>query len=214
MRGGRSPETMNDDPDSTSLHIEISVLDRLWHELLPELPLAEDQERPVTDTGSAVVHAVSAAFEAVAPESLLGRPVEISLAFGDDAHIQDLNRDYRGIDKPTNVLSFAAFDDMEPVPSDHPVLLGDVILARETVCREAAAQEKDVSAHVRHLVVHGVLHLLGFDHETEDEADEMEGLEVAILAKLGIDNPYRDGPDGDAFGNAGATEVEREAGSR
>ncbi len=205
---------MNDDPDSTSLHIEISVIDPAWHDLLPGLPLAEDQEAAVTDTGRAVVRAVSAAFDVVAPESLLGRPVEISLAFCDDAHIQGLNRDYRGIDKPTNVLSFAALDDLAPLPGDHPVLLGDVVLARETVNREAAAQGKVTLAHVHHLVVHGVLHLLGFDHETDEEADEMEGLEIAILAELGIQNPYRNGPDSDTFEGAAATEIEQRAGSQ
>lgn len=205
---------MNDDPDSTSLHVDVSVLDAAWRELLPGLPSPDDDRAQAPGAGGGVARAAAAAFEAAAPESLLGRPVEVSLAFGDDAHIQNLNRDYRGFDKPTNVLSFAAFDGGDPLPAGHPVLLGDVILARETVRQEAALQHKEVSAHVSHLVVHGVLHLLGFDHETDEEADDMEGLEVAILATLGIDNPYRNGPAIDESGIAAGEATEREAGAR
>ena len=106
---------------------------------------------------------------------------ELSLAFINDAEIQTLNRDYRGKDRPTNVLSF---------PQTGP-LLGDIILARETVEREA--QEKNISfeAHLTHLIIHGWLHLQGYDHETDATAQEMEAIEIAALGKLGIDNPYQ-----------------------
>lgn len=201
---------MNDDPDSSSLLIELSLLDPAWRLLLPDLPATEDDEAPqVIDPAHSFSGAVTAAFEAAAPESLIGRPIEVSLALCDDAHIRELNRDYRGFDKPTNVLSFGAFDPEIPLVAGQPILLGDVILARETVVREAAQQEKLVSDHVTHLLVHGVLHLLGFDHENDEEADAMEGLEIAVLGKLGIANPYRNGGEST---DAAARTIEQRAG--
>lgn len=118
-------------------------------------------------------------------------PAEMSVVLADDALVHKLNREYRGKDKPTNVLSFALTEAEEPEPEEgKPVLLGDVILAWETVRREALEQRKSAADHMTHLVVHGVLHLLGYDHETDYEADEMEDLETRILATLGIDDPY------------------------
>jgi probable rRNA maturation factor len=120
--------------------------------------------------------------------------LEVSLLLTDDAQVRELNRDYRGQDKPTNVLSFAALDEDSPIPPDGPILLGDVIIARETCAREAADEDKKLSFHLSHLVVHGVLHLLGYDHIEDDEAEEMESLERSILAGLGIPDPYRGEP--------------------
>ncbi|MBK4718844.1 rRNA maturation RNase YbeY [Azospirillum sp. YIM DDC1] len=118
-------------------------------------------------------------------------PAELSVVLADDALVHRLNREYRGKDKPTNVLSFALTEAEEPeLGEDAPVMLGDVILAWETVAREAAEQGKTPSDHMTHLVVHGVLHLLGYDHETDDEAEEMEQLETDVLATLGIADPY------------------------
>lgn len=114
--------------------------------------------------------------------------VEVSVALADDAAVRDLNRQYRGKDRATNVLSFAS-DDGEPA-GGAPWLLGDVILAHGVVKDEAAAQGKTLAAHLSHLVVHGVLHLLGHDHEDAREAEQMETLETAILARLGIVDPY------------------------
>ncbi|WP_127091403.1 rRNA maturation RNase YbeY [Aquabacter cavernae] len=112
---------------------------------------------------------------------------ELSVTLTDDARIRILNRDWRGKDKPTNVLSFPAAD----VPDDvTPVPLGDVILALETVRAEAEDEGKALADHFTHLVVHGTLHLIGFDHESEDEAEEMEDTERRILAGLGIADPY------------------------
>jgi len=116
------------------------------------------------------------------------RALELSIAFADDATVRDLNRDYRGQDKPTNVLSFESGDEAD-IPGE-PLMLGDVVLARETCAREAVEAEKTFADHLTHLVIHGVLHLLGYDHEVEAEAEEMEALEIAILADMGIDNPY------------------------
>jgi probable rRNA maturation factor len=116
--------------------------------------------------------------------------VDITLA--DDDAQQALNRTWRGKDAPTNVLAFAATDPSLSVPAGAPLLLGDVVLAFETVRREAAEQDKPFADHLRHLVVHGVLHLLGYDHQDAAEAAAMEAREIAILAELGVPNPYRD----------------------
>ncbi|MDI6026901.1 rRNA maturation RNase YbeY [Corticibacterium sp. UT-5YL-CI-8] len=117
-----------------------------------------------------------------------GEGSELSLVFTDDAAIRDLNAQWREKDKPTNVLSFPAF----PVaPGDKlPPMLGDIVLAYETVFREAELEEKPLGNHITHLVVHGLLHLLGYDHETDEEADEMEELERRALARLAIPDPY------------------------
>jgi len=118
---------------------------------------------------------------------------ELSIVFSDDAHVQELNAEWRGKARPTNVLSFPAFPagngPMKP-GATLPPLLGDIVLASETVAREAALEEKPLKHHITHLIVHGLLHLLGHDHETEDEAEEMEALERKILARLAIPDPY------------------------
>jgi probable rRNA maturation factor len=108
---------------------------------------------------------------------------EISALLSTDARIQDLNHQFRGKNTPTNVLSFPAQD------KDY---IGDIIVAYETMQREAAAQKKPLSDHLAHLTVHGTLHLLGFDHEAEEEAQMMEDTEIRILATHGIANPYKE----------------------
>jgi probable rRNA maturation factor len=117
------------------------------------------------------------------------KPHEACVALSDDNAVQDLNARYRGKDKPTNVLSFPAAA-TPGVPQDGQQALGDIVLALETGEREAQEQQLPLAHHFQHLVVHGLLHLLGFDHETEADAAIMEGLEIEILAELGIDNPY------------------------
>ena len=117
---------------------------------------------------------------------------ELSIVLADAAEQQRLNRNHRGVDAPTNVLAFQAWDPSTRVPVGSPVLLGDVVLALETVALEASEQDKPIADHLRHLVVHGVLHLLGFDHLTPAEAEAMESLERSILAEMGIPDPYRD----------------------
>ncbi len=113
---------------------------------------------------------------------------ELSIVLTDDAEQQILNRDWRGIDKATNVLSFPQIEPFGPVSG----LLGDIILARETLVREAEEQGVSFDDHFTHLVVHGFLHLLGYDHMDDDEALAMEGLETQILASLGVADPYED----------------------
>jgi probable rRNA maturation factor len=115
-------------------------------------------------------------------------PSEISVVLSDDEHLRELNKHHRGMDKPTNVLSFPAA--RIKAPAGAPRILGDVVLAYETVQREAAEESKPIENHLSHLVVHGVLHLLGYDHEDEEEAEMMEARERQILAKLGIPDPY------------------------
>lgn len=114
--------------------------------------------------------------------------VEISLVLADNDFVQKLNRDYRGKDKPTNVLSFP----QDPEPGAAEIHLGDVVMAYETVLKESAEQNKLFGNHVTHLLVHGILHLLEYDHENDEEAEEMESLEIRILETLGIKNPYED----------------------
>lgn len=113
---------------------------------------------------------------------------ELSLVFTNDADIREINGKWRHIDKPTNVLSFPAF---ALQPGQEPgEILGDIVIARETVAREAAEEHKSFDDHLSHLVVHGLLHLMGYDHQNDEEAEQMETLERKILASLGISDPY------------------------
>lgn len=114
---------------------------------------------------------------------------EVAVLFTDDASIAEINAEWRGKDKPTNVLSFPAPADM-PVPEGEPRPLGDIVLAHGVIAREAEEQGKTLHDHTAHLIVHGVLHLLGHDHETDMEAEDMERLETSILKGLGISDPY------------------------
>jgi len=113
---------------------------------------------------------------------------EVSVVLTDDAEQRELNKAWRGIDKSTNVLSFPQIEPFAPVSG----LLGDITLARETVAREAEEMGITFEAHFTHLVVHGFLHLLGYDHVVDEDAEEMEGLETEILGTLGIADPYAD----------------------
>ena len=125
-----------------------------------------------------------------------GKKLEISIVLADDPFVHTLNRTWRGKDKPTNVLSFPQLEGVEEedfpdLPDDERVSLGDLVLALETLERESAEQDKEMRAHFAHLVVHGTLHLLGYDHERgEADAQEMENMEIKILGQLGYKNPY------------------------
>lgn len=133
-----------------------------------------------------VEKAVGAALQEVGVDAGIGS--ELSVVFSDDDHIRTLNSGWRGKDKPTNVLSFPAFPTKPG--GKLPPMLGDVVLAAETVAREAELEGKPLDHHITHLVIHGVLHLLGHDHEDEGEAETMEALERAALARLAIPDPY------------------------
>ena len=115
-------------------------------------------------------------------------PVEVSVLLSDNDTVKALNKEHLGKDKPTNVLSFPG--DLETPAPGSEVLLGDVILAWQTVRSEANRDHKGKDAHMMHLVIHGVLHLLGYDHECEDDAAIMERLELKCMAHLGLPDPY------------------------
>lgn len=135
----------------------------------------------IADRDNLIETAARAAFEKVQPP---GAPGFVTIALSSDARVCDLNGRFRGKPKPTNVLSFPAGVGS---PGDH---IGDIVLGLETVEREAVEQDIPVAHHVQHLVVHGVLHLLGYDHETAPDAERMEAIEIEVLSKLGIANPY------------------------
>jgi probable rRNA maturation factor len=183
---------MSDDPDSPSnpdtpqISIVVTVLTPAWRDTLSEAePLARRAARA----------ALAAAEAGVAKEGVaLPGAAEVGLVLADDATLGRLNRRYRGVEGPTNVLSFAASEgaasEGSAPESSGPLLLGDVVLAYETVRRESEEQGKRFSDHLCHLVVHGVLHLLGYEHGTEAQAAAMERLEIAALAGLGVSDPY------------------------
>jgi probable rRNA maturation factor len=116
---------------------------------------------------------------------------ELSVILTGDAEQRRLNRCWRGIDRSTNVLAFPAWEPGAPGPPDAPTLLGDIVLAFETVMREADERRLTPADHLAHLVVHGVLHIFGYDHRTDVEAAAMEAEETVILASLGVADPYR-----------------------
>lgn len=156
-----------------SLVIELSIAADGWSALEAPASLAE-----------AVIGAAAAQSGA-----RLAEGAEVSIVLCDDAFIRDLNRQWRGLDKPTNVLSFPSGGD--PASA---LILGDIAIAFETARREARDAGKTLRDHVAHLLAHGFLHLIGYDHVEDAEAQEMEALERDSLATLGIDDPYREAP--------------------
>jgi probable rRNA maturation factor len=161
----------------------------------PVLEIAVDIASPdwtaaLADAETIAERALAAAYGAVDHGA---GAAEVSLVLADDAMVAALNRDYRGKDGPTNVLSFAQQDgDMPPgaAPPGMPEMLGDVVIAFGVTAAEARDQGIPLADHLSHLCVHGMLHLLGFDHIDADEADRMERLETDILGGLGVPDPY------------------------
>lgn len=150
-----------------------------------ELRLQSRRWREVENLRPRIEAAVAAGLAFARLQPLAG--AELSLLLTDDKRIRAVNREWRGFDKPTNVLSFPA------VPAERIAMspvLGDIVLAFETLAREAEAEQKSLGDHLSHLVIHGLLHLLGEDHESEAEAQRMEAMETAALARLGIADPY------------------------
>jgi len=166
---------MSGDPDpAEAIEIDVAEHSPLWRASLPE---AE----------SVAIRAARAALAGSGRAP--GGAGELALVLGDNALLHALNKAWRGQDKPTNVLSFGS--EGGATPAGAPRLLGDVVLAFETIAAEAREQQKPLADHLAHLVVHGVLHLLGFDHEAAAEAARMEAIETEILAGLGVADPYR-----------------------
>ena len=157
-----------------------------------EGPWAED-----TDWEALAHRAATAAMERTAHGEMLTYPVtiEISVRLATDDEVQTLNRQYRQKDKPTNVLSFPMvqadlLDTIDQNSDDGEVLLGDIVLAYGVCAREAGERNIPIADHATHLIVHGTLHLLGYDHLEEREAEAMEAIEIDALASLGLADPY------------------------
>jgi probable rRNA maturation factor len=176
---------------TATLDVGVNVTSPLWAEALPAaMGLSLD--------------AADAAYQAALLQSKAegdggGDPgAEVSIVLADDKLIRDLNREFRGQDKATNVLSFPSTGTEDaPAPPGEPLLLGDIIVAFETTAAEAVGQGKPLADHFCHLIVHGMLHLLGHDHQTDIMANAMEALEIKVLAGLDITNPYDDGSGDD-----------------
>ncbi len=152
--------------------VEFVAVSPRWRAALPARSLARE------------TIAVAASESGVA----LSPGAELCIHLADDEHLRALNARWRGLDKSTNVLSFPA---AAPAEIAKARLLGDVVLAFETLAREAADEGKPLADHYRHLVAHGFLHLIGFDHDGEADAERMEAIETRILARLGVADPYR-----------------------
>jgi probable rRNA maturation factor len=156
----------------------------------PHAPLVSiDAESPLW-RGLDLQHLAEQAVDAALAEGAVpvAPTIELCVLFCDDAAIRALNREWRGFDKPTNVLSFPSVHDAEQLAD--AASLGDLAVAQETCAREAADEGKSLEDHVRHLIVHGVLHLLGYDHQDDEEAEEMEAIERRALARIGVGDPY------------------------
>ena len=167
---------MSEDPGSTSLNVQVVVRDAAWNRLWP-------------DRRAALECAARLAYARATGDRQPAGAVDLAIVLADDGLLRELNRTYRGQDAATNVLAFEGSDPTDSNPGE-AWQLGDVVLARETIAREASAQAKRFANHAVHLTVHGVLHLLGHDHGTDAEARQMEALEITILDALGIADPY------------------------
>lgn len=136
----------------------------------------------------------SRAFAAAIAESahphIADADTEVSLSLTDDEAVRALNAEWRGKDKPTNVLSFPMLEDFDLPTNGPPAMLGDIAMAYETCAREAGEKAITLENHAGHLMVHGMLHLLGHDHQDDDAAEDMEARETRALARIGIADPY------------------------
>lgn len=167
--------------------LEVLIDDERWKKALKN---AEISARKVFDTALEYLQQQKTG-EGVG----FDKPIVINLSLSNNDEVQRLNAEFRGKDKPTNVLSFANIDDdnFEIMLAEcEEVELGDIIVALETLEDEAGQKKISLNDHFSHLLVHGILHLFGYDHQDDDEAEEMESLEIKILKLLDIENPYED----------------------
>lgn len=165
--------------------INIQIEDSRWQQAIANLEAAVNEAK---DRAAARVRDEIGFLDS-------SREFSLNLCLSNDETVRKLNSEFRQADKPTNVLSFAAIDDVcfqETLAAGQEVELGDVIMAYETMEREAGEQEISMRDHFCHLWVHGLLHILGYDHADPEDAREMEQRETEILAAMGIDNPYRE----------------------
>jgi probable rRNA maturation factor len=168
------------------------TLGTMPHSIIPmtEVLVVADCWQDEPEAEAVIQRAIAAAAETV--DADVG-DAELAVMLTDDSGIRTLNSNWRGIDKPTNVLSFPA---LQPTaarrPEDAPRMLGDIAIAYQTMRKEADDEGKPFDHHLSHLAVHGFLHLIGYDHERDDQAEAMEALEREILAQLGIPDPYAD----------------------
>jgi probable rRNA maturation factor len=157
---------------------------------ITEVLVVADCWRDEPDAEAVIQRAIAAAAETVDQD--VGE-AELAVMLTDDAGIRTLNSNWRGVDKPTNVLSFPALQPSRASAADDaPRMLGDIAIAYQTMRKEADEEQKPFEHHLSHLAVHGFLHLIGYDHDEDDDAEAMETLEQEILAQLGIPNPYAD----------------------
>jgi probable rRNA maturation factor len=168
------------------------ILCTMPHSIIPmtEVLVVADCWQDEPEAEAVIQRAIAAAAETV--DADVG-DAELAVMLTDDGGIRTLNSNWRGIDKPTNVLSFPALQPTAaPQVGDAPRMLGDIAIAYETLRKEADDEGKRFDHHLSHLAVHGFLHLIGYDHEQDDQAEAMEALEREILAQLGIPDPYAD----------------------
>ena len=159
--------------------------------LIIDVAVSAEWKRGLRNPAAICRRAAVCAFEAVAKKRKPNaRNVELAIVLTSDGAIKRLNALYRGKNKPTDVLSFPAWAGAGPEANAREAILGDVVIARATSARDAKAEHKPLNEHLTHLVVHGVLHLLGYDHERDIDARAMERLEISILKTLGLTNPY------------------------
>ena len=164
--------------------IEASTNTKIW----PDPLVAGFQQAALT-----LLDDILSEFASAKTGAKFSAKVSVSLCLCDDAQMRQLNQQHRQIDKPTNVLSFPAYDmARQPIDGDAPALLGDIVIAAETVMREADDMQMPVADHLIHLFLHGMLHLFGHDHIDDELAETMETLEVKFLANIGVPNPYQD----------------------
>ena len=157
---------------------------------LTEVLVVADCWQTESDAEAVIHRAIDAAAEIA--DADVG-DAELAIMLTDDSGIRTLNSNWRGIDRPTNVLSFPALQPTgAAMPDDAPRMLGDIAIAYETTRKEADDEQKPFDHHLSHLAVHGFLHLIGYDHEKDADAEAMEALEREILAQLGIPDPYAD----------------------
>lgn len=170
-----------------NITLNIDIADERWQEQIADIA-------DITEKVKNHAFEYAAKHNADVKELLGDNKFSVNVCLSDDEQVWHLNREFRNMDKPTNVLSFANLDgdDFEIAPEGEVTELGDIIIAFETMQKEAAIENITLKAHYCHLLVHGFLHILGFDHIEDDEAEYMESFETAILSELGIANPYKE----------------------